>query len=49
MAQIAILKWDNALIKIPTKYADDANIFSFELAMELLDNIGINEYAIKLV
>ncbi len=48
-AQIAALQWDKAPIKIPIKYSDYANIFSSDLAMELSENTGINEYAIKLI
>ena len=35
-AQIAALQWNKALTKILTKYSDYANIFSIDLAMELL-------------
>ncbi len=36
-------------IKISTKYFDYVDIFLFDLAMELPENIGINEYVIKLI
>ncbi len=48
-AQIAALQWDKAPTKIPAKYADYADVFSSNLAMELFENIGINEHAIKLI
>ena len=47
-AQIAALKQDKALIKVSPKYADYADVFFLDLAMELLENTGINKYAIKL-
>ena len=47
-AQILALVQDEALTKVSPKYADYADVFSFDLAMELLENTGINEHAIKL-
>ena len=47
--QVAALYQDKAPTKIPTEYADYANVFSHDLAMELPENIGINEYAIELI
>ena len=47
-AQITVLKQDEASTKVSPKYADYADIFSFDLAMELLENTGINKYAIEL-
>ena len=47
-AQISALKQDEAPTKIPPEYADYANIFSFDLAMELSKNIDIHKHAIKL-
>ena len=47
-AQIAALKQDKAPIKVPPEYADYADIFSINLAMELPKNIDINKHAIKL-
>ena len=47
-AQIAALKQDVAPTKILPKYADYANTFSFDLAMELLENTGINKHGNKL-
>ena len=46
-AQIASLKQDEAANKVLSKYADYADVFSFDLAMELPENIGILEHAIK--
>ncbi len=48
-AQIAALKWDNAPTEIPAEYSDYIDIFSSELVMELLENTGMNEHAIKLI
>ena len=47
-AQILVIIKDEALTEIPPKYADYADIFSFDLAMELPNNTGINEHTIKL-
>ena len=46
--QIAVLKQDEAPTKVSPKYADYADIFSFDLAIEFPDNTGINEHTIKL-
>ena len=46
---LAILQWDKACTKIPAEYADYADIFSSDLAIELLENMEINELAIKLI
>ncbi len=48
-AQIAALQWDKALTEIPAKYSDYADVFSSDLAMELSENTGMNEYIIKLI
>ncbi len=48
-AQIAALQWDKTPIKIPTKYSDYTDVFSSDLAMELLENTGMNENAIELI
>ncbi len=48
-AQIAHLKADEATIKVPSKYADFANIFSPKLAVELPEHTRINDHAIELV
>ena len=47
-AQISALIQDKALTKVPLKYADYADIFSFNFAMELPKNTGINKHIIKL-
>ena len=46
---LAALQQDKALTKIPLEYADYADVFSSDLAMELPENTGINEHAIELV
>ena len=48
-AQIAHLKADEALTKVPSKYVDFADVFSSKLAAELPEHTEINNYAIKLV
>ncbi len=48
-AQITHLKVDEAPTKIPSEYADFANVFLPKLATELLEHTGINNYAIELV
>ena len=40
---------NKALISISIKYSDFADVFFPELASELSEHIGINDYAIKLV
>ena len=47
-AQIATLKQDEAPTKVPPKYADYVDVFSFDLAIKLQENTGINKHAIKL-
>ena len=46
---LAALQQDKAPTEIPPEYADYANVFSPDLAMELPENTGINEHAIELV
>ncbi len=48
-AQIAHLKADEAPSKVPSEYADFADIISPKLAAELLEHTGINDHAIKLI
>ena len=48
VAQIAAWKQGEAPTKVLSKYTDYANVFSFDLAMELLENISINKHAIEL-
>ena len=47
-AQILALVQDEAPTKVPPKYGNYTNVFSFELAIELPENTGINEHAIEL-
>ena len=47
-AQIAALKQDEACIKVSSNHTDYPDLFSFNLAIELPKNTGINEYAIEL-
>ena len=47
-AQILALIQDKAPTKVLSKYANYADVFSFDLAIELLENTGINEHAIEL-
>lgn len=46
---LATLLWDQAFIKILAKYSDHINIFFLDLAIELLENIEVNEHAIELI
>ncbi len=48
-AQIAHLKADEAFTKVPSKYADFADVFSPKLAVELLEHTEINDHANELV
>ena len=48
-AQVAHLKADEALTKVPNKYTDFAHIFLPKLAVELPKHMRINDHAIKLV
>ncbi len=48
-AQIAHLKVDVAPSKVPSRYADFADVFSPKLAAELSEYIGINNHTIELV
>ena len=47
-AQISALIQDKVSTKVLLKYANYADVFSFNLAMEFLENIGINMHVIKL-
>ena len=47
--QVAALQQDKTPTKILPEYADYANDFSPDLAIELPENIGINKYTIKLI
>ena len=48
-AEIRLLLADKAPTKIPSKYLDYADIFLFDLIIELVENTGMNKHAIKLV
>lgn len=48
-AKITFLQIKKAPTKISSKYLDYANIFSVNLAIELLEHYDINDDAIKLV
>ena len=47
-AQVGTLLFDKAPTKVSAEYSDYSNIFSSENAAELLENTGMNKYAIKL-
>ena len=47
-AQVGVLLFDKALIKVSAKYSNYSNIFSAENIVKLLENTGMNKYAIKL-
>ena len=40
---------DKALIEVPPKYLDYADVFLFDLVIELPENTNMNEYTIELV
>ena len=46
---LAALQQDKTPTEIPSEYADYADVFTPDLAMELPENTGINEHAIELV
>ncbi len=48
-AQIAHWKVDEALTKVPSEYADFADVFLSKLAIELLKHTRINDHAIELM
>ncbi len=48
-AQIAQLKADEALTKVPSEYSDFADVFLPKLAAELPEHTEINDHAIELV
>ncbi len=48
-AQIAALQWNKVPTKILAKYSDYADVFFPELAMELPENMEMNEYDIELI
>ncbi len=48
-AQIAHLKADETSSKVPSKYANFANVFSPRLLAELQEHTGISDHAIELM
>ena len=46
--RFGVLLFDKAFIEVPTKYSNYSNVFLAENIIELLKNIKINKYAIKL-
>ncbi len=48
-AQIGLLFADKTLIKVLFKYFDYADVFSFNLVIELPENMGMNEHTIELI
>lgn len=48
LIQDATLQQNQAPTKVLSKYTDFADVFSLNLAIELLENTGINKHAIKL-
>lgn len=46
--QVVALQPDKALTEVLLKYVDYVDVFSFDRAMELPENININEHAIEL-
>ena len=47
-AQVGVLLFDKALTEVLAEYSNYNNVFSAENAAELPDNLGMNEYTIKL-
>ena len=47
--QIRLLLADKAPTEVLLKYSDYTDVFLFDLAIELSENTGMNEHAIKLV
>lgn len=48
-AQVKLLLVNKITIKVLFKYLNFADVFTFDFAIELSENININEYAIKLI
>ena len=46
---LAFMQKDKATTEISSEYTDYSVVFLFDLAMELSENTGINEYVIELV
>ena len=47
-AQVGALLFDKAPTEVPAEYSNYSNIFSAKNAVELQENTGMNEHAIKL-
>ena len=47
-AQVGALLFNKAAIEVPAEYSDYSNVFLAEYAVELPENTGMNEHAIKL-
>ena len=47
-AQIGALLFDKTFTEVPAEYSDYSNVFSAENVVELPENTGMNEHAIKL-
>lgn len=47
--QMVFMKVNKALTAIPSKYADFADVFSLDLAVEFFIYIGINNHTIQLI
>ena len=47
-AQVGALLFDKVLTEVPAEYSDYSDVFLAENAVELPENIGMNEHAIKL-
>lgn len=47
--QVCLLLVDKSIIKVPSKYLDYADIFLFDLMIELPENMDMNEYNIELI
>ncbi len=46
---LAVSQWDKTSTEISSEYSDYADVFSTDLAMELPENMGMNENAIELI
>ena len=49
IAQIATLQGDKGPIEIPVKYSDYTDVFSYDLAIEQPENMGMNQHANQLI
>ena len=47
-AQVKALLFNKALTEVSTEYFDYSNVFSAKYIVEITENTGINEHAIKL-